>query len=48
MNDLLEEIGMNGSALTNKSDDFSNMPFRGQPYYVMDNVSYPINTDLIK
>ncbi|CAL8109666.1 unnamed protein product [Orchesella dallaii] len=45
---LLTDLGMLNSSLVKKSDDFSNMPFRAQPYYVIENVSYPINTELIK
>ncbi|CAL8109663.1 unnamed protein product [Orchesella dallaii] len=45
---LLTDLGMLNSSLVKKSDDFSNMPFRAQPYYVIENVSYPMNTELIK
>ncbi|CAL8109668.1 unnamed protein product [Orchesella dallaii] len=46
--DLLVELGMFNSSFVKNSDDFSNMPYRAQPYYVMDNVSYVFNTELIK
>ncbi|CAL8138663.1 unnamed protein product [Orchesella dallaii] len=45
---LLTDLGMLNSSLVKRSDDFSNMPFRAQPYYVIENVSYPINTEMIK
>lgn len=45
---FLLELGMNNSMMVSQSDDFANMSFRAQPYYVMDNKSYPMNPDLIK
>ncbi|CAL8109669.1 unnamed protein product [Orchesella dallaii] len=46
--DLLTQIGMLDSAFVQRTDDFPNMDFRAKPYYVMDNISYPMNTELLK
>ncbi|CAL8128956.1 unnamed protein product [Orchesella dallaii] len=46
--ELLNEIGMFNSAFIAKADDFPNMFHRAQPYYVVDNVAYPTNPELIK
>ncbi|CAL8129100.1 unnamed protein product [Orchesella dallaii] len=46
--DLMTEIGMLNSTFVKHSDDFSLMPYRAQPYYVISNVSYPTNTGLVK
>lgn len=46
--ELLAEIGMTKSSLVKRSDDFSNMPFRAMPYYIKENVSYPMNPELVK
>ncbi|ODN01540.1 Protein flp, partial [Orchesella cincta] len=48
VSEFLTELGMSNSSLVQPSDDFSSMPFRAQPYYVINNVSYPSNEGLVK
>ncbi|ODN01571.1 Protein flp [Orchesella cincta] len=48
LQEFLIDLNMLNTTLVKKSDNFSDMPYRAQPYYVMDNVSYPFNTELIK
>ncbi|CAL8109665.1 unnamed protein product [Orchesella dallaii] len=48
VNDFLIQAGMLNSSMASKDDDFSTMPHRAKPYYVKDNVSHPINTELVK
>lgn len=48
MQDLLADLGMDNTAFIKRSDDFSNMPDRANPYYVMDGESHLMNFDLMK
>ena len=48
MQDLLDSIGLSNATLINRTDDYSQMPYRAMPYYTRNNETLPYNTDLLK